>query len=60
MGTGPRQLRAANLGFGKWLQRGTERSEPEEGVPEDGVPPFFLSEALGGSGADRVHLASRP
>lgn len=29
MGTGPRQLRAANLGFGKWLQRGTERGEPE-------------------------------
>lgn len=26
----------------------------------DGVPPFFLCKALGGSGAARVQLASRP
>lgn len=42
MGTGPRQLRAANLGFGKWLQRGTERGEPEGRRPR-GWGPSLLS-----------------
>lgn len=42
MGTGPRQLWAANLGFGKWLQRCTERGEPEGRRPR-GWGPSFLS-----------------
>lgn len=42
MGTGPRLLRAAKLGFGKWLQRRTERGEPEGRRPR-GWGPSLLS-----------------
>lgn len=42
MGTGLRQLWAANLGFGKWLQRCTERGEPEGRRPR-GWGPSLLS-----------------
>lgn len=43
MGTGPRLLRAAKLGFGKWLQRRTERGEPEgKASPRMGSLPFFF------------------
>lgn len=48
MGTGPRQLPAAKLGLGKWLQaRRKARRARRKAPPRTGVPPSFLSEALG-------------
>lgn len=48
MGTGPRQLPAAKLGLGKWLQaRRKARRARGKAPPETGVPPSFLSESLG-------------
>lgn len=48
MGTGPRQLPAAKLGLGKWLQaRRKARRARRKAPPRTGIPPSFLSEALG-------------
>lgn len=47
MGTGPRQLPAAKLGLGKWLQaRHKAKRDWRKAPPRTRVPPFFLSEAL--------------
>lgn len=48
MGTGPRQLPAAKLGLGKWLQAPRKAGRAQrKAPPRTGVPPSFLSKTLG-------------